>query len=80
MYTLHYVHTIHCKQCILYNDRLPGHRDEVWSVVWSPIDEYLLASGSLDGSVRLWDIRRAGASACLHSFDQLQTRSTGEFI
>jgi DNA excision repair protein ERCC-8 len=58
------------------NNSLPGHTDHVWCVAWSPIDEYLLASGSVDNTVRLWDIRRSGASACLHSFDQHQTHDT----
>ncbi|MGH2522373.1 MAG: WD40 repeat domain-containing protein, partial [Anaerolineales bacterium] len=31
-----------------------GHRDDVWSVAWSP-DGAQLASGSADGTVRVWD-------------------------
>lgn len=33
----------------------------VLSVVWSPIHEHVLASGSTDGAVRIWDIRRSNA-------------------
>ena len=32
------------------------------SVAWSPREEYILASGGVDGTVRLWDIRRSGGS------------------
>ncbi|MCJ1276284.1 hypothetical protein MMC21_004089 [Puttea exsequens] len=41
---------------------LAGHQGAVLSVSWSPSDEYLLASGGSDGTVRLWDIRRSAGS------------------
>ncbi|KAE8907096.1 hypothetical protein PF008_g4696 [Phytophthora fragariae] len=44
---------------------LLGHKDEVWTLEWSPANEFLLASGPRDGEIRLWDIRRSGATACL---------------
>jgi DNA excision repair protein ERCC-8 len=37
---------------------LKGHRKGVMSVRWSPLDEHLLASGSQDNQILLWDIRR----------------------
>ena len=41
---------------------LVGHQGAVLSVSWSPTDEYILASGGLDGTVRLWDVRRSAGS------------------
>lgn len=40
----------------------------VFSLAWSPRHEHMLASGTLDGAVRIWDIRRA--SALLGLLDQ----------
>lgn len=41
---------------------LAGHHRGVLSVAWSPHEEHVLASGSLDGTARLWDIRRSANS------------------
>jgi DNA excision repair protein ERCC-8 len=46
--------------------RLPGHRVPNWTVAWSPSNQYFLVSGSSDGSIRMWDVRRSG---CLGSLD-----------
>lgn len=46
---------------------LIGHQAEVLCVRWSPTNEYIIATGSADMSIRLWDIRRPGA---LVVFDQ----------
>jgi DNA excision repair protein ERCC-8 len=42
-----------------------GHSDEIWSLAWSLDNEYQLSTGSRDGQVRMWDIRRSGSTACL---------------
>lgn len=33
----------------------------VLSLAWSPLHEHVLASGTLDGAVRIWDVRRASS-------------------
>ncbi|KAI1332827.1 WD40-repeat-containing domain protein [Xylariaceae sp. FL0255] len=40
---------------------LTGHGGAIFAASWSPRHEYVLATGSVDGTVRIWDIRRAGA-------------------
>ncbi|KAG0303786.1 DNA excision repair protein ERCC-8 [Dissophora globulifera] len=50
-----------------FTHSLAGHRGTVLCVEWSPRHEFLLASGSTDTTVRLWDIRKS--SACLCSLD-----------
>jgi len=39
---------------------LSGHTAPVWTCAWSCRSEWELISGSQDGQVRLWDIRRPG--------------------
>ncbi|CAK7231981.1 hypothetical protein SCUCBS95973_008107 [Sporothrix curviconia] len=44
----------------------------VLSVAWSPRHEHILASGAVDGTVRIWDVRRAsGMLALLDQEDSL---------
>ncbi|KAI0156949.1 WD40 repeat-like protein [Xylariaceae sp. FL1272] len=40
---------------------LAGHGGAVLATAWSPRHEHVLASGSVDGTVKIWDIRRASA-------------------
>ncbi|KAI1816345.1 WD40-repeat-containing domain protein [Poronia punctata] len=40
---------------------LTGHSGAILAAAWSPRHEHILATGSVDGTVRIWDIRRAGA-------------------
>lgn len=41
---------------------LAGHHGALLSVAWSPVLEHILASGGIDGTVRLWDIRKSSGS------------------
>ncbi|KAJ3677972.1 hypothetical protein LUZ60_001775 [Juncus effusus] len=50
-----------------FTHTLSGHRDGVMAVEWSNSNEFILTSGGLDGSIRFWDIRRAG---CFLVLDQ----------
>lgn len=57
---------------------LKGHKGSVNCMQWSPHHSYLLASGSTDGYIKYWDIRKA--SPCLKSlsyssFDNLKSHS-----
>jgi DNA excision repair protein ERCC-8 len=51
---------------------LSGHKSGVACLDWCPGSEYMLASGGLDGSVKIWDIRNGGSRSQLVSFDWRQ--------
>ena len=41
---------------------LAGHQGAVLATSWSTRHEHVLTTGSVDGTVRIWDIRRAGGA------------------
>lgn len=41
---------------------LAGHHGALLSVAWSPTIEHVLASGGVDGTARLWDIRKSSGA------------------
>ncbi len=49
---------------------LIGHTGGVNCVEWDPQHPFRLASAGEDCTIRLWDIRKAGASACLGVLDR----------
>ena len=51
---------------------LDGHQSGVTVVEWKPSDQYILASASLDGRVKQWDVRKGSYDAALISFDKHQ--------
>ena len=53
---------------------LSGHTDSVSSLSFSP-DGTLLISGSLDGTINVWDIQTGGIAKTYHSFDQVRSIS-----
>ena len=59
---------------------LQGHADGISSIDWHPLYEYLLISGSYDGSIRLWDIRKNNKETCLLIFDQYKTQTSNTSI
>ena len=48
---------------------LAGHQGAVLSVAWSPINEFIIATGGVDGTARLWDIRRSASSLGVFDLD-----------
>lgn len=48
---------------------LPGHNAAVLSVAWAPHRPYLLASGSVDNRVIIFDVRRGGHNSAIATLD-----------
>lgn len=42
-----------------------GHHGKILSISWSPRNDYLLSSGGIDGTIRIWDVRRANAEVTI---------------
>ncbi len=51
---------------------LSGHHLPVTRVEWSPVNHNHLVSSCYDGTIKLWDVRKAGIMAAILSFDLLQ--------
>jgi len=50
---------------------LVGHKGGgISSTQWAPHSDVILASGGIDGTVRLWDIRKAGSRSCIAILNQ----------
>jgi WD40 repeat protein len=50
--------------------QLVGHLGGISSVQWSPSNAHVLASGSQDGCIRLWDVRKSGSRSCITLLDR----------
>ena len=56
-----------------YAQVMRGHTGRVLALEWSPTSEHVFASGGSDGTVRLWDVRRA--NACFALLDMYNSRA-----
>lgn len=63
-----------------FSHTLLGHSAEVLAVEWHPRNEFQLATGSADKTVRVWDIRRAGALLTMDQYNQTDTRLNRRYI
>ena len=63
-----------------FSHTLLGHSAEVLTVEWHPRNEFQLATGSSDKTVRVWDIRRAGALLTMDQYNQTDTRLNRKYI
>jgi WD40 repeat protein len=49
---------------------LVGHERGILCLQWSPSSDFVLASGGIDRSVRIWDVRKSGHRSCLAVLNQ----------
>ncbi|KAF3292566.1 ribosome bioproteinsis protein ytm1 [Orbilia oligospora] len=59
---------------------LRGHTNGVVSLVKSPENEYIFASGSHDGSVRIWDVRSVSSTSSTDGGDDGEGKSGGSLF
>ncbi|TLS28057.1 hypothetical protein PpBr36_01700 [Pyricularia pennisetigena] len=52
-------------QSLMAGGQVGAGTGAVLSVAWSPVHEHILASGAVDGTVRIWDVRRSSALVAL---------------
>ncbi|KAL3920206.1 MAG: hypothetical protein SGILL_003376 [Bacillariaceae sp.] len=57
---------------------LVGHHAGISCVNWSPLNGNILASGSRDGCIRMWDVRKSGSRSCITVLDRNSTKSNLE--
>ncbi|BFZ53227.1 hypothetical protein PYCC9005_000250 [Savitreella phatthalungensis] len=57
---------------------LAGHRGAVCTVGWSPTQAYVLATGGTDGTLRLWDVRRADGALALLDRDNAGVENSND--
>lgn len=49
---------------------LVGHKEGITCVQWSPASDVIVASGSNDGTIRIFDIRKPGSRSCVAVLDR----------
>ncbi|KAL3424022.1 WD repeat domain-containing protein [Phlyctema vagabunda] len=59
---------------------LAGHHGALLAVAWSPTQEHVLASGGIDGTIRLWDIRKSAGFLGVLDMEDSTGITSGETI